>query len=208
MEKGSQLLSELLSAHRAKVIAAIVAIVVVGGAGFFYQRSRDLRIERAEMAYYRARQAFEARNLELAESDLRAVVARYPGTPGGTLAAMTLAHTYYEQGRYQAGIEALGEAAGRAPRDLRAEVHVLAGAGHENLGQLEEAAREYERAADVARFPRDRMSYQAFAARAYMGAGRNDEALAIWRELEAEPTQFLANEARVRIGELTAQPEG
>jgi tetratricopeptide (TPR) repeat protein len=208
MEKGSLLLGELLSLHRAKVIAAFVAIIVIGAGVFFYRRSVELRSERAEVAYFRARQAFDMRNFDLAEPDLRAVVTRYPGTSGGTLAALALAQALYETGRHADGIQMLRDVSGRAARDIRPEVHALIAAGHENLGQFEEAAGEYERAAEIARFPRDRLTYQAMAARAYGSAGRGEEALAIWRELESEPTQFLANEARVRIGELSARPEG
>jgi tetratricopeptide (TPR) repeat protein len=208
MEKGSQLAGELLSIHRAKVIAAFVAIIVIGAGAFFYRRSVELRTDRAEIAYFRARQALDMRNFEVAEPDLRAVVTRYPGTPGGTLAALALAQALYATGRHADGIEALRDVSGRAPRDIRPEVHALMAAGHENLAQFEEAAAEYERAAEIARFPRDRLTYRAMAARAYGTAGRSEEALAIWQELEAEPTQFLANEARVRIGELSARPEG
>jgi tetratricopeptide (TPR) repeat protein len=207
-EKGSQLLSELLSIHKAKVIAAIVAIIVLGAGAMFYQRSAELKVERAEIAYLRARQTFEAAGMTAAETDLRSVISRYSGTAGGAQAALALAQGLYEANRVQEAIDMLRESGRSAPRDLRSDIHAMIAAGFENINQFEDAAREYERAAEAGRFPRDRLGYRAAAARAYMGAGNNDAALAIWRELEEEPTQFLANEARVRIGEITAQPEG
>jgi tetratricopeptide (TPR) repeat protein len=208
VERGSLLLGELLALHRAKIIAVLLAIIVLGAGGIFYRRSAEVRQQRAETAYFRARQAFETRNLTLAESDLRTVVTRYPNTAGGAMAAMTLAQVLYETDRAQEGITTLRDVVRRAPRAMRADVHALIAMGHENLGQFDEAASEYQAAARNARFPRDQLSHRAAEARAHMAAGRNDEALAIWRELEAEPTQFMANEARVRIGELTARPEG
>jgi tetratricopeptide (TPR) repeat protein len=208
VERGSLLLGELLSVHRAKIIAALLAIMVLGAAGIFYRRSAELRQQRAETSYFRARQAFEARNLELAESDLQTVVTRYPNTAGGAMSAMTLAQILYETERAQEGITVLRDVVRRAPRPMRADVHALIAMGHENLGQFAEAAGEYQAASRNARFPRDQLAYRAAEARALTAAGRNEEALEIWRELEAEPTQFMANEARVRIGELTARPEG
>lgn len=208
VEETSQRVGELLVLHRAKVIAAVLALVVLGAAGWFYRRSVDVKHDRAEVAYFRARQAYEAKNYELAQADLRTVVTRYSGTPGGILAAMTLARMLYETGKPAEGVAALKDIAASAPRDLRPEVHALLGAGYENLGQFNEAAQAYQTAATESRFPKDRLAHKASAARALTGAGKKEEALAIWRELAEEPTQFLASEARVRIGELTAQPGG
>ena len=205
VEETSQRLGEFLVLHRAKVVAAVLALVVLGAAGWFYRRSIDVKHDRAEVAYFRARQAYEARNYELAEADLRTVVTRYSGTPGGVMAAMTLARMLYETGKNAEGVAALRDVAGSAPRELKAEVQALLGAGHENLGQFDEAAQAYQTAAAEARFPKERLTHKAAAARALTGAGKKEEALAIWRELAEEPTQFLAAEARVRIGELAAQ---
>ncbi len=207
-EETSQRIGEFLVLHRAKVIAVVVALVVLGAAGWFYRRSVDLKHDRAEIAYFRARQAYEARNYQLAEADLRVVVDRYSGTAGGAQAAMALAQMFYEMGRPVDGVAVLRDAVGPAPRDLKPELYALIGAGHENLGQFEEAAEAYRQASNEARFPKDELSHKAAAARALGGAGKTAEALAIWRELEAEPTQFLSAEARVRIGELSARPGG
>lgn len=207
-EETSQRLGEFLVLHRAKVIAAVIALVVLGAAGWFYRRSVDLKHDRAEIAYFRARQAYESRNYELAEADLRIAIDRYSGTAGGAQAVMTLAQLFYETGKPAEGVALLRDAVGSAPRDLKPEVYALMGAGHENLGQFDEAARAYQQASNESRFPKDELAHKAAAARALTGAGKPEEALAIWRELEAEPTQFLAAEARVRIGELTARPGG
>ena len=208
VEETSQRLGEFFVLHRAKVVAVVLALVVLGAAGWFYRRSVDLKHDRAEIAYFRARQAYDSRNYELAEADLRGVIGRYAGTAGGTQAAMTLAQVLYETGKAAEGVAVLRDAAGSAPRDLKAEVYALMGAGHENLGQFDEAAQAYRQASNESRFPKDVLAHKAAAARALTGAGKAAEALVIWRELEEEPSQFLASEARVRIGELTARPGG
>ncbi|CAN5118278.1 hypothetical protein BH23GEM2_BH23GEM2_12080 [soil metagenome] len=208
VEDTSQRLGEFLVLHRAKVVAVVIALVVLGAAGWFYRRSVDLKHDRAEIAYFRASQAYESQNYQLAEADLRSVISRYSGTPGSVQAAMTLAQMFFETGKPAEGVAVLRDVAGSAPRDLKPEVYALIGAGHENLGQFEEAAQAYREASNESRFPKDELAHKASAARALSGAGKTDDALAIWRELEAEPSQFLASEARVRIGELTARPGG
>jgi tetratricopeptide (TPR) repeat protein len=205
-EDRTQHIGELLVVHRTKVIAALIVVVLLLGGGWFYRRSVAIKHERAETAYFRARAAMDQGNLALAETDLRTVVTRYQGTPGGTQAAIALAEVLYMTGKPADGIAVLRDAEPGAPDYLRAEVRRLIGAGHENLGQFLEAAREFERAAEVARFPQDRAAYRAAAGRAYMAAGRNTEALAIWRELEDDPSEVEAFEARVRIGEILATP--
>ena len=50
----------------------------------------------------------------------------------------------------------------------------------------------------------DKAKYQAAAARDYMAAGKAEEAKAIWTELAKDEDQPEAAEARVRLGELTA----
>lgn len=207
-EDTSQRLGEFLVLHRTKVLAVVVALVVLGAGGWFYRRSVDLKHDRAETAYFRARQAYDAQNHQLAESDLRAVVTRYPGTAGAAQAAMTLAQLLYESGRPAEGLTVLRDVATSAPRDLKPVIYAFIGAGHENLGQFDEAAQAYRQASNESRFPKDALAHKGAAARALTGAGKTDEALAVWRELEAEPTQFLSSEARVRIGELTARPGG
>jgi tetratricopeptide (TPR) repeat protein len=79
------------------------------------------------------------------------------------------------------------------------------GAGYEGTGKFADAAGHYQRAADLTRLPDERDVYLANAARAYQAAGNKGEAIALWRRLiDSEGTQ--AAEARVRLGELMAEP--
>ena len=77
--------------------------------------------------------------------------------------------------------------------------------GYEGGGRFADAAGHYRRAAELTRLEDERDIYLANAARAYQAAGNKAEAVAIWRQLiDSEGTQSA--EARVRLGELTAEP--
>lgn len=204
-QERSQQLRDLAAIHRGKLLAALIVVFALLAGSWLYLRSVALKRERAETAYYRARQSGETGNVTAAVVELKAVADRYAGTPGGTLAAISLAHLHYDSGKHQEGLQVLLEVEDSAPRHFVSSVHLTKATGHENLRQFTEAAREYQAAADKARFPSDRLAYKAAAARALTAGGRNNEALAIWRELADEPSGVMAAEARVRIGELTAR---
>jgi predicted negative regulator of RcsB-dependent stress response len=192
--------------HRREITWALVALAVVLGGIWFYQRSQSIKAQRAESAYFQARQSAAAGNLQLAVSDLRKVVARYEGTRSGTQAALMLAQTLFDQKQFKEGLEVLKKAESSAADDFRASIHVLQAAGHEELKDYTAAAEQYKRAAQTTEFPVDKAKYQAAAARDYMAAGKPDLAKAIWTELAKDEAHPEAAEARVRLGELTAKP--
>jgi predicted negative regulator of RcsB-dependent stress response len=204
-EERSQQLRDLAAVHRGKLLAALVVVVALLAGAWLYVRSVALKRERAETAYYRARQAGETGNVSAASAELGKVADRYKGTPGGILAAISLAQLHYDSGKHRDGLQVLLEVEDSAPDEFESSVHLMKATGYENLRQFAEAAGEYQRAAETARFPSDALSYKGAAARALTAAGRNNEALAIWRELADEPSGLMAAEARVRIGELTAR---
>lgn len=192
--------------HRREITWAAVAIVVIAGGIWFYERSQTIKSQRAEAAFYQARQAAASGNLPLAASDLQKVVTRYEGTQGGAQAAVALAQVLYEQKKFKEGIDALKKAEGDVPDDFQASVHVVEAAGYEELKDFTSAAQQYEAAAKVTRFPADKAEYQADAARNYTAAGKKDLAKGIWSELAKDETNPLAAEAKVRLGELEAKP--
>jgi tetratricopeptide (TPR) repeat protein len=118
---------------------------------------------------------------------------------------MALAKIYYQQNKYQDGIAAL-QGPPTDKGDMRYEAMVLVGAGYEGLNKWPEAAKQYEAAADVARFTADKASAQAMAARAYQQAGDKAAATKIWTNLLADPKSTFAVEAQIRLGELQAAP--
>jgi predicted negative regulator of RcsB-dependent stress response len=192
--------------HKREVTWTIVAIALIAGGVWYYDRSRALRAQRAETQYFQARQAVAAGNLPLGVSDLQKVASRYAGTAGGTQAALTLAQTLYDQQKFKDGVAALKMVEGQAPSYFKVSVHVLEAAGYEQLKDFVSAANEYRAAADATKFPADRAEYQASAARDFMAAGKTDEARAIWAQLAKDETGPAAAEAKVRLGEVIAKP--
>ena len=199
-------LTEWVTVHKREVTWTVVAVAVIAGGLWFYERSQSIKAQRAETAYFQARQASAAGNLPLAVSDLQKVVTRYEGTRAGAQAALTLAQALYDQKKFKEGIEALRKAEGKAPDDFKPAIHSVEAVGHEELKDYLAAAQQYEEAAKLTPYPADKAQYQADAARAYGAAGKTDQAKAIWTELAKDDTSPLAAEARVRLGELSAKP--
>ena len=192
--------------HKRELTWAVVALAVILGGFWFYQRSQSIKSRRAEAAYFQARQSAAAGNLPLAASDLRKVVVRYEGTRAGTQAAMLLAQTLYDQKQFKEGLEVLKKVEAKAPDDFRPSIHLLEAAGYEELKDFVAAAEQYKLAAEATEFPVDKAKYRAAAARDYMAAGKTEDAKAIWTDLAKDDTGPQAAEARVRLGELIAKP--
>ena len=192
--------------HKQRVLMGVAAIVVLFVGAWFYRSMGQKKANRAESAYFQARQAMVSGNAPLALTDLRNVTTRYKGTPGAAQAALAIAQILYDQGKFQEGLAELDKVARSRPEDMAASVQVMRGAGYEGLRQFDKAAEEYRKAAELTRFPNDAAAFKASAARAFMAGGKPDSARVIWAELAAEPGGSMVSEARVRLGELTAAP--
>lgn len=199
-------LTEWVMLHKRGVTWAAIALAIVFGGYWFYERSQSIKAQRAEAAYFQARQSAGAGNLPLAISDLQKVVNRYEGTRAGAQAALSLAQALYDQKNFKEGVAALKKAETKAPEEFRAAIHALEAAGYEELKDFISGAQEYKAAAEATRFPTDKAEYQAAAARDYMAAGKTEEAKAIWAELAKDEAGPTAAEARVRLGEVEAKP--
>jgi len=199
-------LTDWLMLHKREVTWAVVALAIIVGGVWFYERSQSIKAQRAEAAYFQARQSAAAGNLPLAVSDLQKVANRYEGTSAGTQAALTLAQMLYDQKKFKDGLAVLKKAEAKASGDFRPSIHVLEAAGYEEQKDLTTAAEQYKLAAEATRFPADKAEYQASAARDYMTASKADQARAIWTALAKDDTGPVSAEARVRLGELDARP--
>jgi predicted negative regulator of RcsB-dependent stress response len=184
------------------------AVVVVSAAAFwFYATQKQIAARNAERQLLLAKQSVSANNTALAQSDLQKVVASYGSTPSGIEAAMLLAQLDYDQGKYQEGITVLRGAVGLgAAKRQRSTILSLIGDGDQQMKKPMDAAKVYLDAAAAAEFDSERGSQMAKAARAYEGAKDTESARKLWAELAEDPRfEAVAAEARVRLGELTAQ---
>jgi len=192
-----------------KALTVGAMIVVVAAAGYwFYQRSRQIQQANAEKALLTAKQSMSAGNLALAQSDLQKVYSRWGSTPAGVEAAMLLAQVDYDTGKFQDGISLLKQIEGAsAASSLQPTIKSLEGDGYAQMGKLADAAKAYESAAAAAPYDTEKSFQKAKAGRTYQAAGDTTKARQIWSELANDPkAEAMVSEARIRLGELTAQP--
>jgi predicted negative regulator of RcsB-dependent stress response len=191
--------------HQREATWGILAVAAVLAGVWFYNRSNNLKEERAERAYFAAQQSVQSRNYPLAESDLRKMAQRYGGTRAGAQGRIALAQVLFEQGKYQEGINELkGDKTTLESKDFGAPAHMMLAAGYEQLKQYNGAADEYQAAAKAARFDADRQRYTLNSAYARLMAGDTASAKRIYTDLGKDSKGVVAGEARVRLGELTA----
>jgi predicted negative regulator of RcsB-dependent stress response len=191
---------------RGLTIAVIVLLALAGGAWLWRSQAAS-KNARADIALARADGPLATGDVAGAQRELQTVATAYAGTPGGTQAALLLAKSYFDQAKYGQGLEVL-KRVNDAPDDLRASVRALTGAGLEGSGKFADAAKAYDEAASAARFPVSRARYRADAARSYQLAGNAEAARKIWSDLSEDRESGLAEEAKVRLGELSAAKAG
>jgi len=182
------------------IAAAVVALAVAGWVVVRQYQSRQANT--AETQLNRARQSYAQGNLPLAQTDLRRVIVRFGGSAAGSQATMLLAQTYYEQGKADSGLKVLSD--GEAVGPDRAAFEALKGAGLEQKKEYAQAADRYRAAAGLTDLKVSKDRYMADAARALSSAGNKTEGAKIWDALAKDESSAFANEARVRLGELTA----
>jgi len=207
-ESAFDSLSEWFELYNKQITWGVVGVVAIIAGVWFYSRSQTLKEQKAERALMTARQSIPG-NMPLAESDLRKLIQRYPGTSASFQAELTLARALYDEGKYRDGIESLKKAMPNLSKskDFESAGHLLIAAGYEQRRQFLDAASEFGLAAKTDRFDQDRQRHESSQARAYLEAGRTEAAKEIWTRLAADSKGTVAGEARVRLGELEAKPE-
>jgi predicted negative regulator of RcsB-dependent stress response len=190
---------------RAVIIGLVIIVGLMVGI-WVYVATQANKEQRAAAEVASASGAVAAGNYALAETDLTRIVQQFAATDAGKQAVLLLSEALYGQGKYEQGIEQLQRYVGSAPDHMKAAFHSQIAAGYEEIGNFPEAAATYLRAAEVARFGADKSVYRADAARAYTLAGNTAAAKQLWEAEAADLSSPVSGEARVRLGELDAQP--
>lgn len=186
----------------ASISLGVLAAAAVGV--FAWQKTAEKTMENSEKAFFQAQTA-TAQNPTVAASELDKVATRYAGTSAGDRAALLAAQSLMSQGKTADAVkklEALGAAGGTAR--LGATLQTLLAAAYENLNKPGEAAKTYLLAASTS-FGDAKAQRQADAARAYMAAGNDVEAIKLWTVLSKDERGPLAAEAHIRLGELVVK---
>jgi Flp pilus assembly protein TadD len=187
----------------ALVAVALAAAVVIGWLVRWSGRNKEVRAAR-ELGS--AQQAFVSGNMALAQSDLQKVVQRYGGTTAGRQAKLLLAQAYFAQAKVPDGLKVLEEAGN--PEPFEASFHAVRAAGLEQAGRPADAAREYLQASEKALGAPEKADFKSEAARTYLAAGDSASARRLWGEMAADESNPLAQEAALRLGEMSAKPVG
>lgn len=198
-------LAETWVLYQKQIIIGAIVLAAGGGGFWLWQRSGQIKEEKASAAFQVAEASFMSGNQQLAVTELEKIVTRYKGTTAGTQAAMLIAQAQFEAGKHAEGIAQLEGALGSAPAALKPGILALIGAGLEGAGKPAEAAASYGKAAAASEFEIDRDMQRMEQARNLVAAGDVAGARKIYEEISAREDSPFAGEAKVRIGEVTAK---
>jgi tetratricopeptide (TPR) repeat protein len=204
-------LADWAKGHR-KLVSWVVSILAIAAALFLWTLSTRRKAEDiAGRNLAAARFAFDNQNLPLAASDLSKLIEDYSGTNAAEEGRLLLANLRLIQGQPQQAVAALKDYAGGAGRAYKSQAFNLLGGAYENMGRPREAADAYERGSAAAQLDFFRSQLLDDAGRAWTTAGDTAKAIADYQRVAKDfPKETAANEAKVRLAELTkgALPKG
>jgi len=179
-------------------------IAVIAAAAWFISSSATRKEAFATRALQTARQAAEAGNLPLAASELQKVTQTYKGTRAGNEAVLSLNQVRLVNNQAELAVVGLREFAASNPKGYTAQAQALLGVALENTRKAAEAAVAYQAAAAAAELDYVKAQYLLDAGRAWVDAGKPDEAAKVYREVvEKYSKTESVTEAKVRLAEVT-----
>lgn len=184
--------------------AVALAVVLVGG-WLFRETGKRKELAGAD-ALDRARAAFEQGNLPTASSEFQRVAQSFRGTRSGYAAELAVNEVRLASGQTQIAVDELKKfAESKPPVTYAAGAWNMSGAGLENLKKYDEAAQAYLKASELAAEPYRKVEASLSAARAYLLAGKQTEAVGVLRGLLSRFDKAVPGvaEAEVRLAELT-----
>ena len=189
-----------------QAIAGATAVAVIALGVWFVVSSGKRKEEFAARGFSQALATADKGNLPQASADLQRVIQTYAGTEAANEAVLALNQIRMASGQSQLAATNLSEFVARKPAPrFAAPAYGLLGVAQENGGKFAEAAAAYEQAAANAEVAFVKASYLIDAGRAYRLAGKTQDAIRAYRTVvEKYPDAPSANEAQVRLGELTA----
>lgn len=190
---------------RQAVAAAGVAAVIALGV-WFVVTSGQRKEQFANRVYSQALATADQGNLPQASADLQRVIQLYSGTEAANQAVLALNQIRMASGQSELAAVNLSEFVAKKPAaQFAAPAYGLLGEAQENAKKFPEAAAAYEQAAANAGLAFVKASYLVSAGRAYRLAGKTQDALRAYQTVvEKYPDAPAVNEAKVRLGELTA----
>ena len=190
----------------------VTALVVLIIGTVFYVNNRNANNEKASTALGEIYQYYDKAQYQVAidgipernVSGLQSIVDNYGSTPAGELARFYLANALFQLERYDEALDMFDEFDPGGDQLLTvSRLSGIAGC-HEGLGNFEEAAEFFEKAATDYSDDLNAAENMNNAARNFARAGDKERALALYRKLKKQyPTTSFGREAERYITELT-----
>ena len=173
-----------------KVFAGVLAaaIILIGGV-LFFQINTQNQNETAQKEMFQAVYFYEQDSIEFAlngdgiNSGLLAIVEEYPRTDAANLANFYIGTIYLSEKKFQEAIDHL-EQFSADDYLVQAKAYSLIGDGYLELGNTDEAISQYKKAADYNENKFLTPKYLSKLAVAYEEAGKIQEAIATYGEIE------------------------
>lgn len=176
--------------QNSKVLAGVlIAVVVLIGGILFFQINTQNQNEEAQKEMFQAVYFYEQDSVQLAlngdgiNAGFLTIADEYPRTDAANLAHFYIGSIYLSERKYE---EALTELEQFSSDDflVQAKAYSLIGDANMELGNTEEAIANYKKAAEYDENKFFTPKYLTKLAIAYEAAGKNEEAIAAYSEIE------------------------
>ncbi len=197
-----------------KTLLTILAVIVVLVGGFFAYKYLYAapRQEKASASLFVAQDFFAADSFAVAlngdgqHDGFLQVAEKYGSTPSGNLAKHYAGQCYLRMGEYQKAIEWFGkftDVKGIPATMVNAENTGLTGDAYAQLGDLQKAAAQYEKAASMSENALAAPYYCRKAGQVYAKLGNNAKALEFYNRVKNEfPNSLEFREIDKYIGQI------
>jgi tetratricopeptide (TPR) repeat protein len=208
----------LLGNIRTLGIIGIILLAAVGGIAYYLIQNAESN-EKAQIALARVRPYYDRGEYALAINGdssktygtekvrgLLYIVGEWSATPAGKIAALCLGNSYLALGQPAKAREPYATATGHDAELIRSAAHAGLGAVAETEGKYDQAAEEYEKAANEDRLELNTAEYLVGAARNYERAKKTDEAIKHYRTVATQYANSSANtQARLALARYNVQ---
>lgn len=187
------------------VVLAVGAVALLAFAGWFVVASGQRKEAYAQRALAAAREAAQAANFGLASSELQKIITTYSGTDAAQEAVITLNQVRLVNDQRELAIAGLQDFVKSDPAPkFAAPANGLLASALENANRPADAAAGYEAASKAADLPYLKADYLLSAGRAWVNAGKPEEAIKAYRRIIKDyPEAPAFTEAQVRLAELS-----
>jgi tetratricopeptide (TPR) repeat protein len=185
---------------------AILALAIIAVGAWLWRETSRRKAGAANAALQEAQAKLDNGDLAAAASDFQRIIRSYSGTDAAYQAELGANVIRISSGQGQIAVDALRKFVGsNPPAYYAAGAWAMLGAALEDARQYDEAATAYKRSSELAPEPYRKVDGLLGASRAYRLGGKNDQSLALLREILSKFSKETPGvaEATVRLAEAT-----